>query len=119
MGDNGAVRVFDRLLVRGVRSHIPDGAAVIALERGKSDALGVIQKMTAVLTDESLLVATSVRVKTILTIVPRADIRSVEVLEPHFAVISYDDYARAIKRVIKLDLRRSGDRSDLIGQLTA
>lgn len=108
---------MDRVLLRGLRSHLPEGTSVVALERGRADALGEMRKTTAVLTDDSLLLATSVRSKTVLTVVPRRDIRSVEVTEEHVAVIRFDDYANARARVIRLDFKKSGDRADIIEQL--
>jgi len=108
---------WDRTLLRGLRSHIPKDANVVAIERGTADALGEMRKTTAVLTDDSLFLATAARTQTILTVVPRRDIRSVEVLEDHVAVIRFDDYAKARARVIRLDLQKSGDREGIIGRL--
>ena len=90
---------------------------MLALERGTADALGEMRKTTAVLTDESLLLATAARVQTILTVVPRRDIRSVEVLEEHVVAIRYDDFAHAQARVVRLDLKRSGDRGGIVDKL--
>jgi hypothetical protein len=114
-----SMRYWDRLLLRGLKPHLPPGAMVIAVERGTSDALGEMRKVTAVLTDDALLLATAVRAKTVLTIVPRSDIRSVEVLGANQVAISFDDYARAIRRVIQLNLRRSGDRAGIAARLAS
>ena len=111
------VRVLDRLLLRGLRSHIPEGTSVLALERCRTDALGEMRKATAVLTDESLLLATSAQTRTILTVVPRRDIRSVEAVEEHLVRIRFDDYAHARARVIQLDLAKRGDRDGIVAQL--
>jgi hypothetical protein len=111
------MRTFDRLLLRGLKPHMPPDATVLALERGTSDALGEMRKVTAVLTDDSLLLATTVRTKTILTSIPRSDIRSIDTLEPNVVIISFDDFARAIQRVVRLDLHRYGDPSGLVEKL--
>jgi hypothetical protein len=111
------VKLWDRLLLRGLRSHFPEGARVVALERGSADALGEMRKTTAVLTDESLYLATSARAQTLLTVVPRRDIRSVQVVEEHVAVIRFDDYAKARARVVRLDFSRYGDREGIIAQV--
>jgi hypothetical protein len=111
------MRFWDRTLLRGLRSHLPEDANVVALERGTADALGEMRKTTAVLTDDSLLLATSARTQTILTVVPRRDIRSVEVLEEHVVAIRFDDFAHARARVIRLDLQKSGDREGIIAKL--
>ena len=106
----------DRLLLRGLRAHLPKDARVLALEHGRADALGEMRKTTAVLTDESLLLATSARAKTVLTVVPRRDIRSVEEHDDSVYAIRFDDYAHARARVIRLRLKHS-DRDSLIAQL--
>ena len=111
------MRILDRILLRGLRSHIPEDASVLALERGKADAIGEMRKTTAVLTDDSLLLATSARTKTILTVVPRRDIRSVKEEEEHVATIRFDDYTHARARVIQLDLKKYGDREGIIAEL--
>jgi hypothetical protein len=114
--------MLDGLLLRGLQKYIPEGSTVLGVESGRSDALGETRKMNAVLTSDSLLIATSVRTKTILTVIPRADIRSVEPVDPEkpkVVNIAYDDYARAIKRVVKLDLSRRRDRAGIIAQLEA
>ena len=90
---------------------------MVALERGTADALGEMRKTTAVLTDDSLLLATSARLKTVLTVVPRRDIRFVDVVEEHVAVIRFDDYAKAQARVIKLDLHKHRARGEIIAKL--
>jgi hypothetical protein len=105
------------LLLRGLRSHLPKEARILALERGRSDALGEMRKTTAVLTDDALLLATPVRTRTILTVVPRQDIRSIEVLELNVVAITFDDYARARPRVVQLSLRRYGDRDGIVEEL--
>jgi len=111
--------VSDRLLLRGLRRHIPDGSSVLALEAGTSDALGPTHKVTAVLTTDALLLASPVRARTILTTIPRADIRTVVPVEPAVADVSFDDYQRAIRRIVRLDLSRHGDREGIIDQLRA
>ena len=112
------MNVWDRALLRGLRSHLPDDAEVVALERGRADALGEMRKTTAVLTDEWLLLATSARVQTVLTKIPRRDIRSVKVVDAHVAEIRYDDYAKARAHLVRLDLRKYGDRADIIAKVT-
>ena len=107
----------DWLVRRGIRKFIPEGSSIIALEAGHSDVLGTRRKVTAVLTSDALLLATPARTKTILTTVPRSDIRSVELVEPDVADIVFDDYTRAIRRLVKLDLSRHGDRGAMIEQL--
>ena len=111
------MRIWDRLLLRGLRTHIPEDASVVAIERGTADAVGEMRKTTAVLTDDSLLLATSARTKTILTVVPRRDIRSVKEVEEHVVTIRFDDYAHARARVIQLDLKKYGDREGIIAKL--
>ena len=111
------MRALDRLLLRGLRPRLPKDTRVLALERGRSDALGEMRKVTAVLTDDALLLATPVRSRTILTVVPRSDIRSIEILEPNVVAISFDDYARARPRVIQLNLRKYGDRGGIVAEL--
>jgi hypothetical protein len=105
------------MLLRGLEPHLPEGATVLAMERGKTDAIGLLRKCTAVLTGDDLLLAIAVRTRTILTVVPRRDIRSVDVLAPNLAKIVYDDYERAIQREVQLDLRRKGDREGIIAAL--
>jgi hypothetical protein len=111
------MRVWDRLLLKGLRSHLPNNVKILALERGASDALGEMRKTTAVLTDDALLLATPARTRTILTTVPRRDIQSIDVLEPNVVAIRFDDYARASRRVVRLDLRKHGDRSGIVAEL--
>ena len=111
------MRFWDRLLLRGLRSHLPKDATVVALERGRTDALGEMRKTTAVLTDDTLLLATAARTQTILTALPRRDIRTVEVLEDNLVAIRLDDYANARSRVVRLDLRKYGDREGIIPKL--
>lgn len=91
----------------------------MALEVGASDALGPRRKVTAVLTSDALLLATPVRAKTVLTMIPRADIRAVEPVEPHVVTVAFDDYSRAIRRGVQLDLSRHRDREGIIEQLGA
>jgi hypothetical protein len=105
------------MLLRGLAPHLPEGASVLAMERGKTDAIGLMRKCTAVLTDDDLLLAIAVRTRTILTVVPRRDIRTVEVVAPNLATIVYEDYERAIQREVQLDLRRKGDREGIIAAL--
>ena len=88
------MRFWDRTLLRGLRSHLPEDANVVALERGTADALGEMRKTTAVLTDDSLLLATSA-----------------------LAEIRFDDYAHARARVIQLDLKKYGDREGIIAKI--
>ena len=77
MQQTADMRLSDRLLLRGLRPHLSEGASILAMERGTSDALGPMRKVRAVLTDDALLLATPVRSRTILTVVPRHDIVSV------------------------------------------
>jgi hypothetical protein len=112
------MRTLDRLLLRGLRSRIPSDTTVLAIERGTSDALGETRKTRAVLTDDALLLATPVRSRTILVIVPRSDIQSVDVLESKVVAITFEDYARATRRVVRLNLSRYGDRGGIVAQLT-
>lgn len=107
----------NRILLRGLRSYIPDGTAVLAISPGVSDALGTHRRTTAVLTDESLLLATSVRARTVLTVIPRSDMRSVDQTDPGVIRIAFDDYVHAIRRVVVLDLSQRGDQQGLIPQL--
>lgn len=111
------MRLWDRLLLRGLRSHLPKGTSVLALERGRTDALGEMRKTTAVLTDATLLLATSARTQTILTVVQRRDIRSVELLEDNVVAIRFDDSATARPRVVTLSLQKYGDREGIIAKL--
>ena len=116
---NAAMSLLDRILVRALRARLPEGSKILAMEHGTSDALGEERKVTAVLTDLALLLATTVRTRTVLTTVPRREISLIEVLDVNYVAINYDDYTRAIRRVIKLDLRRRGDRAGLLAQLGA
>jgi hypothetical protein len=109
----------DRLLLRGLRPHVSEGAAVLAMERGVSDALGPMRKVAAVLTDDALLLATPFRARTILTVVPRRDIRSIDRVGHLAVAIVFEDYDRAIQRVVQLNLSRHGDRSCVLSKLTA
>ncbi|MDQ1432050.1 MAG: hypothetical protein QOF40_2652 [Actinomycetota bacterium] len=111
------MRAWDRLVVRGLRSHLASDVKILALERGESDALGEMRRTTAVLTEDALLLATPVRIRTILTTVPRLDIQSVDVLKPHVVAIRFDDYTRAARRVVQLDLSKHGDRSGIVAKL--
>ena len=111
--------MWDKLLLRGLRHHIPEGSSVVAIEVGSSDALGPHHKVTAVLTTDALLLASPLRGKTVLTKITRADVRSVEDVEPCVVNISFDDFDRAKRRVINLDLRRHGDTHSIIEQLHA
>ena len=52
-------------------------------------------------------------------LVCRADIRSVEVLGDDHVAVGFEDYSRAIHRVIGIELRRRGDRNGFLAQLTA
>jgi hypothetical protein len=92
---------------------------VLALEAGESDALGANRKSTVVLREDSLLVATPVRTRTILTTIPRADIRGIEESEANLVEVVFDDYDRAIRRAVRLDLRRHRDRHGIVEQLRA
>lgn len=111
--------MWDRVVLRGLRRYIPDESTVLAVEAGRSDALGVTHKVTAVLTSDALLLATPVRARTILTKIARSDIRAVEVVKPAVAEVAFDDYDRAMRRVVTLDLSRRGDRDGIITQVTA
>jgi hypothetical protein len=113
------MHLWHRLLLRGLREYIPEGSSVLGLEVGTSDALGPMHKVTAVLTTDALLLATPTRAKTVLVRIPRADIQSVDPVEPSVVTVSYDDYSRAIRRDVQLDLRRHGDRGGIIDQLRA
>jgi hypothetical protein len=113
------MRPWDRLLLHGLRKYIPAGSTVLALEVGTSDALGPMRKTTVVLTSDALLLATPVRTKTFLTVIARADICAVESAERAIASVIFDDYPRAIRRVVQLDLSRHGDRERIIEQLPA
>ena len=113
------MRLWHRLLLRGLRDHIPERSSVLGLEVGASNALGPKHKVTAVLTTDDLLLATPTRTKTVLVRIPRADIQSVDPVEPSVVTVSYDDYVRAIRRDVELDLSRHGDRGGIIGQLRA
>ena len=96
--------MWDRVVLRGLRRYIPDESTVLAVEAGRSDAL---------------LLATPVRARTILTKIARSDIRAVEVIKPAVAEVAFDDYDRAMRRVVTLDLSRRGDRDGIITQVTA
>jgi hypothetical protein len=50
--------------------------------------------------------------------VPRLDIQSIDVLEPNVVAIRFDDYARAARRVVQLNLRKHGDRSGIVAKLS-
>jgi hypothetical protein len=116
------MNLWQRLLLRGLRDHISEDSSVLALEVGESTALGPKHKVTAVLTTDALLLATPVRMKTVLVKIPRADIRTVRPVEPPVPAVvtlSYDDYERAIHRDVELDLSRHGDRAGIIEQLRA
>jgi hypothetical protein len=111
--------VGKRLIVEGIRRKLGPDIEVLAFEVGKTNALGESRKASVVLTEDHLFVATSVRTKTVLTSVPRADIRSIEPVEPGVVDISFDDYDRAIRRLFRLDLRKRGDTDHIIQHLEA
>lgn len=113
------MRFMDRLLLRGLQPYLPEGAEVLAIERVKTDALGEERKANAVLTGDQLLIVTQARLKSVLTVVPRADIRTVEVLGDDHVAVGFEDYHLARHRVIDIRLRRKGDRSGLLAQLAA
>ena len=103
--------------MRGLRPYIPQGTHVLAISPGVTDALGTHRRTTAVLTEESLLLASSVRARTVLTVIPRSDMRTVDQTEPGVIRIAFDDYVHAIRRVVVLDLSQRGDQQRLIAQL--
>jgi hypothetical protein len=109
--------ISDRLVLRGLQSYLPEGAEVLLVERVSTDALGEEHAARAVLTRDDLFVVTRLRLKSILTQVPRADIRSVEALGPDRVAIGFEDYARARHRVINLGLSKPGDRQGLLAAL--
>jgi hypothetical protein len=111
--------VRNRLLLRGLRKNISDGSSVLAIEDGVSDSLGATRNVTAVLTSDALLLASPVRARTILVVIPRGDIQSIEFVEPAVADVSFDDFQHALRRVVRLDLSRRGDRAGIIEQLEA
>jgi len=111
--------IKDRILLRGLQPYLPEGAEVLQFERVRTDALGEERKATAVLTGDQLLIVTPVRLKSVLTVVPRADIQSVEVLGDDHVAVGFEDYSRAIHRVIAIELRRRGDRNGFLARLTA
>ena len=112
------MRIMDRILLRGLRPFLPEGAEVLAIERVRTDALGEERKANAVLTGEQILLVTPVRLESVLTVVPRADIRSVEVLGADHVAVGFEAFAHARHRVIDIELRRRGDRNDFLAQLT-
>lgn len=112
------MRIFDRLVLRSLQPFLPEGAEVLAVERVETNALGEERKARAVLTSDDLFLVTPVRMKSVLTQVPRADIRSVEELGPDRVAITYDDYAKAIRRLIELELKKAGDRQGMLAALT-
>jgi hypothetical protein len=109
--------MWSRLLLRGMRPYISDGASVLAVERGVADALGPRRRTWAVLTTDALLLGTSVRAKTVLTNIPRADIRAVTPVESSVVDIAFDDYTHAMRRVVRLELdpRRPSSILDQLG----
>ena len=111
--------IMDRILLRGLQPYLPEGAEVLVLERVRADALGEQRKANVVLTRDPLLIVTPVRLKSVLTVVPLADIRSIVVLGDDHIAISFEDYTRAIHRVIEIELRRKGDRKGLLARLAA
>ena len=113
------MRITDRILLRGLQPFLAEGAEVLAIERVRTDALGEERKANAVLTDEHLLIVTAVRVKSVLTEVPRTDIRSIEILGDDHVAVGFEDFAHARHRVIDIELRRKGDRNGFLAQLTA
>ena len=117
MGKNQGMLFGDRLMLRGLRPYLPEGSSILAMEAGVSDALGKYLRVTAVLTADTLFLANASRARTVLTTIPRSDIRAVDTVEPHVVNIAFDDYTRAIRRVVHLDLSRRGDKQHLIDQL--
>ena len=109
--------LWNRMVLRGLEPYLSEGATVVAMARGKTDAIGLMRKCTAVLTDDDLLLAIAVRTRTVLTVVPLRDIRSVETIEPNLVTIVFEDYDRAIQREVKVDLRRAGDGDEIIAAL--
>jgi uncharacterized protein (UPF0248 family) len=113
------MRIMDRLLLRGLQPFLPEGAEVLAMDRVKADALGEERKANVVLTQDHLLIVTSARLKSVLTEIPRADIRSVQVIGPDHVAVGFEDFNLAMHRVIEIRLRRKGDRNGLLAQLEA
>jgi len=111
------MRITDRIVLRGLQPHLPEGTEVLVVDRVTADPLGEVRKATAVLTGDRLLIVTPVRLKSVLTVVPRVDIRSVEVLGPGHVAVGFEDYALARHRVIDIQLRRKDDRNGLLAQL--
>jgi hypothetical protein len=111
--------IMDRILLRGLQPYLPEDAEVLVLERVRADALGEQRKANVVLTRDQLLIVTPVRLKSVLTVVPLADIRSIVVLGEDHIAVGFEDYSRAIHRVIEIELRRKGDRKGLLAHLAA
>jgi hypothetical protein len=111
--------MWSRLLLRGLKPYITDGSSVLGVEAGVANALGPLRSTSVVLTEDALLLATSVRAKTVLTVIPRNDVREVHLVEPHVVDISFDDYTHAIRRLVRVDLSRRGDRAGILGQVEA
>ena len=92
---------------------------MVAIERGTADAVGEMRKTTAVLTDDSLLLATiGARRKTILT--GRAAAGHPFASRRWKSTSSrsaFDDYADARARVIQLNLKKYGDREGIIAKI--
>jgi hypothetical protein len=55
----------------------------------------------------------------ILTIVPRGDIREITPVEANVADVTWDDYDRAIRRQMRVDLSRRGDKDQILTKLEA
>lgn len=113
-----AMSVSDRIVLRGIAPYLPEGAEVLVVEKVTTDALGEVRKAQAVLTRDDLFIVTRIRLKSVLTQVPRADIRSVEERKPGTVAIGFEDFAHARHRVIVLELPRRGDRRGLVAQLS-
>lgn len=63
--------VSDRIVLRGIAPYLPEGAEVLVVEKVTTDALGEVRKAQAVLTRDDLFIVTRIRLKSVLTQVPR------------------------------------------------
>ena len=111
--------ITDQVVLKSLQPFMPEGAEVLVIASVTTDALGEERAAKAVLTQDDLFISTRVRMKSILTRVPRADISSVEERGDDRIAIGFEDYAKARHRVIEVGVGRRGDRKGLLAALRA
>jgi hypothetical protein len=109
----------ERLVLGRLSSFMAPGSSVVGSETGKTDALDGERKAVVVLTTDEVLIATRVRLKTVLTSIPRSDIISVTSTGDGKFAVTFDDFVHAVRRVVEVDLSKRGDRAGIAAALGA